>query len=271
MDSVLDFLFLRRLRFEYVCPPICPITPASASGLAVTGQVISPILAMPAPRSSGNFLLWNCASGQVCYNVYFQTSENSFVESAQCIPPNSFVVCSPGCWEVFPVRGGVQGEPVGPYCIDGSQPVILALPDDSTIESYNVYKDGELRLAGTFCNGFESCVAGCYSVSAVTGDGETPPSETTCVLGPPLPPPVGSAFPYDTFETYSNGDALAGLTGGENGNEPVATWNPTNPYVVNSTGVSLLAWDTFEGYNNGDNLAGLSGGVGAWASVYTVS
>lgn len=259
MDSVLDFLFLRRLKFEYTCPPICPITPASGSSFGVTGQVISPILAMPPLLPGGlfnNFLSWNCAAGQVCYNIYLEVN-GSFVEVITCVSANTLTLCSAGTWRIIPNTGQEVD-----VTTDGTHVTTVAIPP---ADSYTVLKDGVLVFAGSFCAAVEVCSSGCYSVSAITGDGETPPSDPTCVT-------IGSAFPYDTFEEYANGSALSGLNLGVNGSTPIAIWNPTNAYVAVSTGIGLLAWDTFEGYPNGAPLGGQNGGGGSWVGIpYVVS
>lgn len=185
MDSVLDFLFLRRLKFNYTCPPICPITPASGSGLSITGQVISPILAMQAPAVSGQFLTWPCDPGQVCYNIYFNNG-GLLSEMATCIQPNTIFVCSSGCWQSAAVVGGIEGPLTAPICTDGSEPVSIPLPASANVEAYHVYKDSTLVLAGPFCAAYETCTLGCYSITAITGDGETPPSPPACNGGNPI-------------------------------------------------------------------------------------
>lgn len=290
MDSVLDFLFLRRLKFEYTTPPICPITLASASGLAITGQVISPILAMNAPFLQGRFLTWPCAPGQICFNIY--SNQSGFLtEVATCIQPNSALVCSAGCWRASATVNGIEGPLTDPVCTDGT-PIAVELPAQPGA-SYNLYHnpnpldpfgDYTLALAGVFCGAFEVCTVGCYSISAITGDGETPPSDPTCTCIPHDCPfgynfdagicdcviNADSDIPYDSFEQYSNGVNLVGLNLGHNGTTPPAFWTPYYSYVVHPSFQGIQAYDSFESYSNGQNLSGLNGGTGNWSAAYVV-
>lgn len=200
MDSVLDFLFLRRLKFEYVTPPICPFPPTSASGTGIQGQVISPLLKMAAPAQLGRFLVWPCDAQQICYNIYFAHA-GFLTEVASCIAPNSMVVCSAGTWKIAPLYGTTEGPTTDPVSAPGGELVTLFLPAGSGVTGYNVYFDSgsgfSLALAGTFCAAFETCTLGCYSISAITGDGETPISDPVCGAQPEITisaPTAGETF-----------------------------------------------------------------------------
>lgn len=224
MDSVLDFLFLRRLRFEYTTPPICPITLGSGSGSTIPGQIIAPPGQFPTPTLSGTFLSWGCHSVDVCYNVY-KLVNGALVEISTCIPKGSIRVSSAGCWSFQPLYGanppgpscndvpGAPGTPPipgpvsAPVCIDGSVPVDIALTQDPNIVSYNIFKDGVLVFAGAMCSGDEIPDPGCYAVSAITVDGETAPSEVVCNTGLPeltITAPInGSTFYIPGSEAFS--------------------------------------------------------------------
>ena len=206
MDSVLDFLFLRRLKFEYTSPPICPITPASGSSFGVTGQVISPILAMGAPNVNGRFLTWPCGEGEICFNMYF-VNGGFLTEVATCIQPNTVLVCSAGCWQASAVINGIEGPLTAPICTDGTRPTEIPLPASAGVQQYRLYKDSVLVLQSTFCAAFETCTLGCYSVTAITGDGETPPSPVACNGGDPTisitSPADGSSFDLPVSTTIT--------------------------------------------------------------------
>ena len=258
MDSVLDFLFLRRLRFEYTSPPICPITPASGSSFGVTWQVISPILAMGAPNVNGRFLTWPCGEGEICFNMYF-VNGGLLTEVATCIQPNTVLVCSAGCWQASAVVNGTEGPLTASICTDGTRPVEIPLPAGPGVQQYRLYKDSVLVLQSTFCAAYETCTLGCYSVTAITGDGETPPSPTACNGGDPTisitAPTNGttldlpSSTPF-TATVYLNGH-LANkvdfysnsiLIGTVTGSGPYSiTWTPTTP--GNYTLEAVLTYD----------------------------
>lgn len=221
MDSVLDFLFLRRLKFEYTSPPICPITPASASGLGITGQVISPILVMTGIFVLNNtFLAWNCQPDDVCYNVY-ENSGGVATEIAQCVQPNTITFCSAACWTIVPTSG--QSE--GPFCSDGVHPLTVQL---SGTGPYSVYKNGTLFFSGSFCVAFETCQNACYSVTRITPDGESPLSK--CV-------PTAPNFPTISITTPTDGSTINPLVVGS---VPVTA-------VVNINGNTADSVEFFDG------------------------
>lgn len=200
MDSVLDFLFLRRLKFNYISPPVCPFPIASASSRQF-GQFIPPLVQMPPMGINNGFLIWGSGPNQICYNIYEEISAGNFINVAACVPPNTLIVCSAACWKVSAVVGSVEGPLSSPVCTDGTSLVEISLPFATGITSYKIYKsvDGGLTysvvLSGIFTGAFEVCNFTCYSISAVTPDGETPISEVTC---PPKPGPCDEGIAFAT-------------------------------------------------------------------------
>lgn len=196
MDSVLDFLFLRRLKMEYISPPICPFPIASASGLSIPIQTICPLVCPNPPVNLGEFLVWDieplpgiCCTDVVCFNLYQQVG-GSFVTVNECQPVNSIVVCSAGTWEVSAIlTTGVENPPVGPFVSDGITPLTINLPFVQGLSQYRIVKNGTTVLLRNFSSGIEVCSDACYAVSQITSDGETCLSGLTCVkVSPPIPP-----------------------------------------------------------------------------------
>lgn len=80
-------------------------------------------------------------------------------------------------------------------------------------------------------------------------------------------------IPNDDFEDYTDGEALNGLDGGEDGNNVfVIEW--TSVYVDRNLFMGLQAMDDMESYSNSDPLQGLNNGSGFSAAyedhvVYT--
>lgn len=200
MDSVLDFLFLRRLQLNYISPPICPIPVASATGLSIPVQSICPLTCPDAPALDAGFLVWgieplpaNCCTNVVCFNLYQQIG-SSFVPVSECQQPNTLVVCSAASWTVSAIFStGTETSPTGPFISDGIHPLTIPLPFSEGVVSYRVTKNGATVLLTFMSAGFEICnPPACYSLSQITSDGETCLSPVTCMSAPPPPPPVDS-------------------------------------------------------------------------------
>jgi hypothetical protein len=70
---------------------------------------------------------------------------------------------------------------------------------------------------------------------------------------------------YDTFESYANNIAAAGLSGGVNG---AVRW--LSVYAGLNLGIGLLVVDTMESYSDGATVDGLNGGniLGTWGGAY---
>lgn len=219
MDSVLDFLFLRRLRFNYISPPVCPFPIASASGLSIPVQMICPLVCPDAPRVVDNeFVVWDieplpgvCCTDVVCFNLYQQIG-GSFVTVNECQPVNSLIVCSAGSWEISAIlTTGEENPPVGPFVSDGINKLTILLPFVQGTAQYRIKKNGATVGMAMFSGGIEVCNDACYAVSQITSDGETCLSAITCVSTPPPPPPFDSlndVVAYWKLDDAANGPRL---------------------------------------------------------------
>lgn len=216
MDSVLDFLFLRRLKLEYISPPVCPFPIASATGFSIPVQTICPLPCPDAPAKSGNFLVWgienlpgSCCTNVVCFNLYQQVG-GSFVAVNECQPVNSLIVCSAGSWQVSAIFStGVETAPLGPFVSDGTTPLTITLPFAEGVTSYRLTKNGSAVLLAFFSSGIEVCSPACYAVSQITSDGETCLSGLTCFPPAPPPPPVDSL--HDVAAYWKLNDSANGV------------------------------------------------------------
>lgn len=196
MDSVLDFLFLRRLKMEYISPPVCPFPIASATGLSIPVQSICPLQCPDAPVDNNGFVIWNieplpagCCTNVVCYNLYEQSGAN-FIPVSECQKPNSLVVCSAGSWQVSAIFStGTETALTGPFVSDGINPLTIPLPFAEGVANYRVVKNGVTVLFAFFSAAFEVCATPvCYALSQITSDGETCLSPPVCIEAPPPPP-----------------------------------------------------------------------------------
>lgn len=209
MNTILDVLFLRKPQIEYVSPPVCE---AIFSGSSTVTIILDPLPHLFAPTGpvlggfggSRRWLTWNSYPGQICYNVYFEADPNNpnspYNLISECVPNNSIVVCSAGFFEISAITPAGESARTSPVFNDGNQRLVLPLPQFPGTTGYNLYKNPDttnvngtysLEIANFFGNLSEICAPGCYRVSSITGEGETPLSDPVCVdcLTPePCPP-----------------------------------------------------------------------------------
>lgn len=233
-NLVLESLFLRRPRIEYVSPPVCPVQPSSASASSFTLLGLPEVCGPVAPvlrLGQNNFLVWiplpdaceggcqnsgaggtqtDCKSVELCYSIYRASDTNnpsgSYDLIQACIPRLTTLMCSPGCYEAAAVDiHGLEIARSAPVCGDGSGPIFIPMPVVPGAVDYNLYKTADFRnpsgayqLVLSMFGGeaFEACVTGCYRVGFITPDGATPLSNPQCVtiVCPPLVCPEGQIW-----------------------------------------------------------------------------
>lgn len=132
MNTIFDFLCMRKPKFEYVCPPLCEF---SASGFPtivldpfarnkVTGLVFGGV---------GNLRLsWNAFPGALCYTIYRSTTVDGEYEIvAEC----------------------VNGNPECPTCPPGDDPHIDITPfGEGCYRVSAITEDGESELSDPACS-----------------------------------------------------------------------------------------------------------------------
>jgi hypothetical protein len=198
MNAVLEVLYLRRPRLNYVSPPVCEAIFSSSASPVIILEPLDKLLSPTGIRVGGighSFFSWRASHGQVCYSIYVAVDplnpDSPYNLFQECVPPNVVAICSPGYYKISTVdTHGVESALSSPVLITGSGYTFLPLPVGSNIESYNLYKNpdqGDINavydldinfLPGN--NTFEVCTAGCYRVAAITTDGETPLSDPVC-------------------------------------------------------------------------------------------
>lgn len=80
MNVILDILFLRRPKIEYVSPPVCEAQFSSSSEPIIILEDIARLHSPTGLRlggTSSRFLNWDTYPGQVCYSVYVQADPNN--------------------------------------------------------------------------------------------------------------------------------------------------------------------------------------------------
>jgi hypothetical protein len=219
MNSVIDPLFLRRLRIEYDSPTIClndfAITSSFISGSAAPIIILEPIipLGIPGPLTltglCANFLTWPVFPGQLCASVYFAPGMfnvgGPFSGVLECLSSGTIAVCSTGYFYFTANTPTGESAPTPPVLVNSpSGYTILTIPPIAGALCYNLYRNPDVtNINGTYVkyvscftgNLVEACAVGCYRVTAITPDGETPLSEPVCVhpdcggqLSPVCPP-----------------------------------------------------------------------------------
>lgn len=206
MNVILDILFLRRPKIEYVSPPVCEAQFSSSSEPIIILEDIARLHSPTGLRlggTSSRFLNWDTYPGQVCYSVYVQADPNNpnspYNLLYGCAPNNSIVLCSPGHYTVTAIdSSGHESAPSSPFIVTGSSYVVVPLPQFPRTVCYNLYKDSVLYWGCFSGNAFQVCIPGCFKVTGITTEGETPLSNIICPSPcPVLPCPSG--FQFDQF------------------------------------------------------------------------
>jgi hypothetical protein len=102
MNLLLDVLLLRRLRIEYISPPICPpaiTSGSSASAAPILIEAISPLTA-PSARCDAGILKWADYPGQICASLY-RVSDNTYTLVQECVQGTAgFVLPDDACYAI---------------------------------------------------------------------------------------------------------------------------------------------------------------------------
>jgi hypothetical protein len=187
MNTILDTLYLRKPRLDYISPAICEVN-FSGSGVPVIiiepiGKLISPTGGISGGRGAV-FFTWKDYPGQLCFTVYYNADPGNVLSPynivQQCIPEHSVSVCSAGLWQISANTPSGETAKSSPVSTPGGGYVNLPLPSFPNTISYNLYKNGLLYWYGFNGSAFETCAPGCYKVGAITLDGETPLSDPVC-------------------------------------------------------------------------------------------
>jgi len=195
MNVVLDTLYLRKPRIEYVSPPICDAIFSSSGGPVIILPDIERLKGPTGGRAGGRgkrYFSFDRYPGQICWSIYVAVDpgnpQSPYNLISECIPDGSIALCSEGYYEISAINGqGHESPRSSPIFVSGDGYTIVTLPLFPQTVAYNLYKSTgaatgpyHLYWYGFSGNSFEVCVPGCYRITAITGDGETPPSDPTC-------------------------------------------------------------------------------------------
>jgi len=145
MNSVVETLYLRRPKIEYVSPPVCDFLFSSSGGPVI---VLNDISKRRGPSGlilsgEGNFRLsWNTYPGALCYNIY-RLEDGEYVIFAEC-QEATFIDLPPGTYIVTAITKDGETDPSDPIVVSGTPP-----PIEPTIEEVGMNPINMLAEDGT--------------------------------------------------------------------------------------------------------------------------
>lgn len=293
MNVVLEALYLRRPRIEYVSPPVCPIH-FSASGVAIFDQCFNDLVFCSAQKINTNFLNFQEPADGLAYNVYYSTQESGQpfqLVNTGLLPGTSVVFTAGTYWMTVNTASGAESGPFPPVVADGTMYFRIPNPSTADAVSFNLYKDGTKIIAGFTGAVVESSAEGWYQATKITTDGETPLSGCSALLlsgtvptppPPPPPPPPGPDWTsFVTIVPVCNGclgvvvsgvpNDSGGFSGGANFAmlTSMSGGNPAFEYTVNQSGFCRGVYTGPDAHCR-LSLAGSASGAGGISSNNTV-
>jgi hypothetical protein len=202
MNTVLEALFLRRPRIEYISPPVCPIH-FSASGVAIFDQCFHDQSFCSLGKVNSNFLHFEMPSDALAFNIYYSTQQSGqpFTIVNDGVPLSTAVVFTAGTyWFTVNLENGNEVGPFPPVVADGIQYFQLSIPKIAGGVSVNLYRNNNKIVSGITGVIVESSAQGWYQATKITADGESslqdcqnkgggPVLLSGSVPQPPPPPP----------------------------------------------------------------------------------
>ena len=221
MNTVLEALYLRRPRLEYVSPPVCPVN-FSASGIAIFDQCFEDQSFCSLGKVNTNFLNFPSPPDALAFNVYYSTQESgqAFQLVNDGIPLNTLVVFTAGTYYVtLNLSNGTESAPFPPQVAGGIFYTRVVIPTATDAISYNLYKDGVKIVSNVTGVIVESSAQGWYQATKITVDGESSLQGCNPVLlagtvpAPPPPPPAGPNWCSDPIITNADWFIREGVFG----------------------------------------------------------
>jgi len=172
LKIVIDPLFLRRPKINYISPAVCE---AVFSGTGSPIIILSDISKLPGPTGlafggvGSRRFTWNRYPGALCYNVYTavfnvhdifscqqlvsESSTVSYQIIAECIVDPVFVIPSAGCYRVSAITPDGESDLSDPACVcDFTPPTITVCNDEQTATCTPPQVGPPVTIAaGTFC------------------------------------------------------------------------------------------------------------------------
>ena len=220
MNIILDTLYLRRPRIEYVSPPICPIQCplASASGSSMSISISNPI-PMPVPPGAiqiyGGPILTVPKKDALGFSVYKTPCgdpSGTLTLVADGLSFDELSLCKAGYYKVSIVTDTEEGALSDAVYCDGVNRAILPLPAADS-GNYRVYYSADnttfsaLMFWPVTSGAYQFCDLACYEITYLTFSGESPPSPVNCACLTFADPPADGCLsvPYSSAISVENG------------------------------------------------------------------
>lgn len=197
MNTVLDVLRLRRVRLDYVSPPVCEVI-FSGSGASVMLEAVEAPAAPFDLRFSGQcerFLTWSTQTPVTCTSLYSAVDPNDpltkYVLVADCVPTGSVNVCSPGLWQYSTLLpDGTESVRSTPVEVGVGERVTIPIVLPIGAVRFNLFRNPDISdpsgayplvLSTTASGVFEVCdTTGCYRLQSISADGASELSAPVC-------------------------------------------------------------------------------------------
>lgn len=264
MNIVIDVLQLRRVKLDYVSPPICQVL-LSGSGSSI---FLESIEGPAAPTSlvfggqCARFLQWVASPETICLSLYVANDQTDpqthYTLLSECLPQGYVNVCTPGWWRYSTMTPeGVESDFSNPIFVDGSARVNIPVVLPAGAVRFNVYKNPDpttitgnytLVLTSTADGAFEVCEpTGCYRLQAITNEGASELSQVVCRdlhTGCCPAQPCPATYIWSDTECSCVFDDFADILG------PDASYCLGTPYASQLTavgGVAPFLWELVSG------------------------
>lgn len=184
MNSVFDVLFLRRVPFNYTSPAVCEAVFSSSAEPTIVldpiGKYRGPTGPVRGGPASDPYLNWDVIPGLLCYNVYRSTDGGLTYELLlECIPPNGIYLCDPGAYQIYELFE--ESEQLVAAALVADEPITLVVTPQLFSLGFKVVKDATVLWASVQLPLVQICDFGCYEISGISPDGETPLSDPLCI------------------------------------------------------------------------------------------
>lgn len=244
MNVILDVLRLRRVKLDYISPPVCQVI-LSGSGSSLMLEAVTspePPANLAFSGQCNRFLTWTNPRNAACVTLYKAVNPDDpvtpFTPVTDCVPVGYASVCSPGWWKYRTLtEDGEISEYSAPIFVPGGIPVVFQIVQIQSAVRYELYKNhnptdpnAEYRLvmSGTNFHVIEVCEAtGCYRAQVITDDGPSSLSNPICRTSEAdCCPPPGCPMHYNWDSVLCScvpGDLISDVVGPlPNGCEGVA-------------------------------------------------
>jgi hypothetical protein len=130
-----EYLFLRNIRFDYICPPICEAFFSSTGEPTILLEVFdtNPVVGLEYEWDGSQFRIkWSAYPGALCYSVY-QVESGQYVLVAECV--EEIVVPDDGeCYVVTAITPEGETAPSGVICpTTATCPTWASVPPDQDV------------------------------------------------------------------------------------------------------------------------------------------